>query len=51
MADEQQGSLKTGLTREQAYALLKEYNQDPFHISHAETLAWLTRKAEGMEKL
>lgn len=43
MADEQQGSLKTGLTREQAYALLKEYNQDPFHISHAETLEALMR--------
>ena len=26
------------ITREDAYALLKKYNQDPFHIEHALTV-------------
>ena len=26
------------ITREEAYALLKKYNQDPFHIQHALTV-------------
>ena len=37
------GTLKTGLTREKAFELLKAYNEDPFHISHAETLEGLMR--------
>ena len=41
MADE--GKLDSGLTREQAFALLEKYNEDPFHISHGETLEGLMR--------
>ena len=26
------------ITREEAYALLKKYNQDPFHIQHGLTV-------------
>ena len=35
--------LETGLTREQAFALLNEYNEDPFHIQHGETLEGIMR--------
>ena len=36
-------ALETGLTREQAFDLLKQYNEDPFHIAHAQTLEGLMR--------
>ena len=36
-------ALSTGLTRDQAFALLERYNKDPFHIQHAETLEGLMR--------
>lgn len=35
--------LRSGLTREQAFELLKRYNKDPFHIQHGETLEGLMR--------
>ncbi len=35
--------LKTNLTREQAFDLLKRYNEDPYHIEHGETLERLMR--------
>ena len=35
--------LDSGLTREQAFELLKKYNEDPFHIKHGETLEALMR--------
>ncbi|MDO4850017.1 MAG: lysine--tRNA ligase [Coriobacteriia bacterium] len=35
--------LETGLTREQAFDLLKQYNEDPFHIAHGQTLEGLMR--------
>ncbi len=31
------------ITREEAYALLKEYNKEPFHILHGETVEWVMR--------
>lgn len=31
-------SLEAGLTREEAYSLLKEHNEDPFHIQHGEAV-------------
>lgn len=37
------GKLETGLTREQAHDLLTTYNEDPFHITHGETLEALMR--------
>ncbi len=37
------GKLEAGITREQAYELLKQYNEDPFHIAHGETLEGLMR--------
>jgi len=37
------GSLQSGLTREQAYELLVRYNEDPFHVAHGETLEGLMR--------
>lgn len=37
------GALATGLTREQAHDLIKRYNEDPFHVAHAETLEALMR--------
>ena len=30
--------MKTAITREQAYALLRKYNQDPFHLRHGRTV-------------
>lgn len=36
-------TLETGLTRDEAYALLCQYNEDPFHIAHGETLEGLMR--------
>ena len=35
------------LTREQAFALLKEYNQEPFHLRHAETVEGVMRYFAG----
>lgn len=35
--------LDSGLTREQAFALLNKYNEDPYHIEHGETLERLMR--------
>ncbi len=35
--------LESGLTREQAFDLLKQYNEDPFHIAHGQTLEGLMR--------
>jgi len=34
-------------TREQAFALLKEYNQEPFHLRHAETVEGVMRYFAG----
>ena len=31
------------MTREQAWALLTQYNQDPFHLKHAETVEGVMR--------
>ncbi len=36
-------TLQSGLSREQAFDLLKTYNEDPFHIAHGETLEGLMR--------
>ena len=36
-------ALETGLTRDAAFDLLKQYNEDPFHIVHGETLEGLMR--------
>jgi lysyl-tRNA synthetase class 2 len=35
--------LDSGLTRDEAFALVTKYNKDPFHVSHAETLEGLMR--------
>lgn len=35
--------LESGLTRDQALALLKEHNEDPFHIEHGETVEGVMR--------
>ncbi len=37
------GALTSGLTREQAHDLLAKHNDDPFHVSHGETLEGLMR--------
>ncbi len=37
------GTLDGGISRDAAFALLKEYNEDPFHITHGETLEGLMR--------
>ena len=31
------------LTRDEAFALLKEYNKEPFHIQHGETVECVMR--------
>ena len=40
--------MNAGLTREEALALLKKYNKDPFHIQHAFTveavMKWYAQK-------
>ncbi len=35
--------LSSGLTRDAAFDLLKQYNEDPFHIAHGQTLEGLMR--------
>lgn len=35
--------MKTAITREQAYALLRKYNQDPFHLRHSRTVEEVMR--------
>lgn len=40
---EEGDKLESGLTREQAHDLLTTYNEDPFHVSHGETLEGLMR--------
>ena len=35
--------MKTAITREQAYALLRKYNQDPFHLRHGRTVEEVMR--------
>ena len=35
--------METKITREQAYALLTKYNQEPFHIQHALTVEGVMR--------
>lgn len=35
--------METGMTREQAWALLREYNQEPFHLQHALTVETVMR--------
>ncbi len=41
-------NMNAGLTREEALALLKKYNKDPFHIQHAFTveavMKWYAQK-------
>lgn len=41
------GELYMDFTREQALALLKEYNQEPFHLRHAETVEGVMRYFAG----
>ena len=36
-------TLESGLNRDEAYELLLRYNEDPYHIKHAETLEALMR--------
>ena len=36
-------TLRAGMTREQAHALLCEHNHDPFHIEHGETVEGVLR--------
>ena len=31
-------NLEAGMTRDEAFALLKEHNKNPFHIEHGETV-------------
>lgn len=35
--------MEAGITREQAWALLREYNQEPFHLQHALTVEAVMR--------
>lgn len=35
--------MEAGITREQAWALLREYNQEPFHLQHALTVESVMR--------
>lgn len=35
--------MKTAITREQAYALLRKYSQDPFHLRHGRTVEEVMR--------
>ncbi|RVU96864.1 lysine--tRNA ligase [Coriobacteriales bacterium OH1046] len=41
--------LETGLSRDRAYELLKQFNDDPFHIAHGETLKALMRYFAGKD--
>lgn len=43
LPEENSGRLHTGITREEAFALVKKYNKEPFHIQHAETVEAVMR--------
>ncbi|WP_417119314.1 lysine--tRNA ligase [Olsenella phocaeensis] len=46
-SDQMAEKIESGLTREQAFELLKKYNEDPYHIEHGETLERLMRHYAG----
>ena len=35
--------MEDGITRDEAFALLKQYNQEPFHIQHGLTVEGVMR--------
>ena len=35
--------MEAGMTREQAWSLLREYNHEPFHLQHALTVEAVMR--------
>ncbi|HOV71998.1 MAG TPA: hydrolase [Dysgonamonadaceae bacterium] len=37
------GRLNPGITREEAFAMLQQYNKEPFHIQHGETMEEVMR--------
>ena len=41
------GRLAPGITRREAFALVKKYNKEPFHIQHAETVEAVMRYFAG----
>ena len=41
---EETTTLESGLTRDEAFALLTQYNEDPYHVKHALTLEALMRR-------
>ena len=50
LPEDNAGRLNPGITREQAFDLVKQYNKEPFHIQHAETVEAVMRyfaRAQG----
>jgi len=43
LPEDNAGRLEPGITREEAYSLVKKYNKEPFHIQHAETVEAVMR--------
>lgn len=43
LPDDNTGRRQPGITRDEAFALLKKYNKEPFHIQHAETVEAVMR--------
>jgi predicted hydrolase (HD superfamily) len=47
LPEDNAGRLQPGITRDEAFALLKKYNKEPFHIQHAETVEAVMRYFAG----
>ena len=43
LPEDNAGRLNSGITRERAFLLVKQYNHEPFHIQHAETVEAVMR--------
>ena len=43
LPEDNAGRLHPGITRDEAFALVKKYNKEPFHIQHAETVEAVMR--------
>ncbi|MGB4568557.1 MAG: hypothetical protein WBH96_06250, partial [Dysgonamonadaceae bacterium] len=43
LPEDNAGRLNPGITREEAFTLLRQYNKEPFHIQHGETMEAVMR--------
>jgi len=47
LPEDNTGRLHPGINRDEAFSLVRKYNQEPFHIHHAETVEAVMRYFAG----